>query len=249
MERLTTKRRQEGHSGVRLWAEVRGGILRDVTDAPAAEDADGLHQGLATYLGALASGAPTPGGGSAAGMAGALGAALVSMVANFTVGRPKFAAADTALREVLAGAEGARQRLMALTQEDERAYATLSAAMKLPREDEAQRRARSQAMQQALRGATAPPLAMATVCREVLDLAQGAAEQGNPALASDAGAAALLAEAALQASAINVRVNLARVRDQAFVDVTTTELTRLLEGTAALKEATLAVASRRMSGG
>lgn len=225
------------------------GILRDVTDAPVAGDADGLHEGLGTYLGALAAGAPTPGGGSAAGIAGALGAALVSMVANFTVGRPKFAAVDTALREVLARAEGARQRLAALTLEDERAYATLSAAMKLPRESEAQRRARAPAMQQALRGATAPPLAMAAVCREVLDLAQRAAEQGNPALASDAGVAALLAEAALQASAINVRVNLARVRDQAFVDVTTAELSRLVQGTPALKEEILALASRRMTGG
>lgn len=231
-----------------LWAGVRRGILRGVTDAPAPGDADALPEGLTTYLEALASGAPTPGGGSAAGMAGALGAALVGMVANFTVGRSKFAAVDAALREVLAGAKMARELLTGLTQEDERAYATLSAAMKLPREDEAQRRARAQAMQQALRAATAPPLAMAAVCREVLDLAQRAAEQGNPALASDAGVAALLAEAALQASAINVRVNLARVRDQAFVDVTTAELNRLLYETPALKEAILAVASRRMSG-
>ncbi len=182
-------------------------------------------------------------------MVGAMAAALVSMVTNFTVGRPKFADLDAPLREVLAAAEGARERLVALMQEDERAYAALSAAMKLPRGDEGEKRARSQALQQALRGAAAPPLAMAAVCRRVLDLAQAAAERGNPALASDAGVAALLSEAALRASEINVRVNLVRVRDQTFVDATEAELNRLVQGTAARKEEILALAGRRMAGG
>ena len=89
---------------------------------------------------------------------------------------------------------------------------------------------------------------MAGACRQVLDLARAVAESGNPRLASDAGVAALLAEAALRASAINVRVNLVALQDEAFVARTEAELNRLLEGTPGLKEEILALAGRRMAG-
>ncbi len=134
-------------------------------------------------------------------------------------------------------------------QADERAYAAYAAAAKLPRGTDEEKRARSKALQQALRDAAAPPLAMAAVCRQVLDLAGVVAADGNARLASDAGVAALLAEAALRASAINVRVNLGGIRDASFVARTEAELNRLLEGTPSLREDVLAVAGRRMAGG
>ncbi|MGH2355924.1 MAG: cyclodeaminase/cyclohydrolase family protein [Chloroflexota bacterium] len=216
---------------------------------PAGPGSVEMGQSVPEYLAALASRAPTPGGGSAAALVGAMGAALVSMVANFTVGRPKYADVEAPMREALAAAERARVELADLMDEDERAYAALSATFKLPRSPDEEKRARSRAIQRALREAAAPPLAMAQVCRRVLDLASVVAEHGNPDLASDAGVAALLAEGALRASAINVRVNLARVRNQLFVAQTEAELDRLLEGTPSLKEEVLAVAGRRMVGG
>jgi len=198
------------------------------------------------YLDALAAGVPTPGGGSAAALAGAMGAALVSMVANYTVGRPKFAAVEAEVAAALADAEAARTGLRRLMAEDEAAYAAYTAAAKRPRGTDEEKRARSRAVQRALRGAAAPPLAMARTCRRVLDLAATVAGAGNPLLASDAGVAALLAEAALRASAINVRVNLGQVRDGAFVAGAEAELAGLLEGTAALKERVLARVGERM---
>jgi formiminotetrahydrofolate cyclodeaminase len=212
-------------------------VARDgAADAPA----------VPAYLDALAAGVPTPGGGSAAALVGAMGAALVSMVANYTVGRPRFAAVEAEVAAALEAAGAARERLSALMAEDEAAYAAYTAAAKLPRGTDEEKRDRSRAVQRALLGAAAPPLAMAGVCRRVLDLAATVAAAGNPLLASDAGVAALLAEAALRASAINVRVNLGQVRDGAFVAATERELAGLLEGTAALKERILSLVSERM---
>jgi formiminotetrahydrofolate cyclodeaminase len=205
-------------------------------------------QSVAAYLDALASSAPAPGGGSAAALVGAMGIALVSMVANFTVGRPRYAAVEDAVRPALDEAERSRAELLRLMEEDEQAYLAYGAATKLPRATEEERRARSSALQRALRDATAPPLAMARLCRRGLDLAGVVAESGNPNLASDAGVAALLAEAALRASIINVRVNLAQIRSRAFVEQTEAELDRLVEGTPSIKEAILATAGRRMVG-
>jgi formiminotetrahydrofolate cyclodeaminase len=199
------------------------------------------------YLEALASPAPVPGGGSAAALAGAMGAALVSMVANLTVGRPQYAAVEAQVREAQEEAERLRGELLRLMADDERAYAAVAAALKLPRSSDEERQARRQALQEALRGAAAPPLAMARICRRLLELAATVAEAGNPRLVSDAGVAALLAEAALRASAINVRVNLAQIRDPGFVQQTEAELDRLLAGTADRKEAVLATVERRMA--
>ena len=213
------------------------------TAHPAAEP-----DGIAAYLDALASSAPAPGGGSATALVGAMGVALVSMVANFTAGRPRYAEVDAEMRTVLHETATLRGRLRALMEDDERAYTALSAAYKLPRANDEEKRGRSRAIQQGLLAASQPPMAMARVCRRALDLSQEVAEHGNPNLASDAGVAALLAEAALRASAINVRVNLARVRDQAAVQRVEAELNSLLEGSATLKEQVLAVTGRRMVG-
>ena len=207
------------------------------------------HAGVAAYLDALASDAPAPGGGSAAALAGAMGAALGSMVANFTVGRPKYAAAEASVRAALDEAEALRARLAHLMEDDERAYTAYGVAAGLPRGTDEEKKARNRAIQKALRDAAGPPLAMAAACRRILDLAGVVAGHGNPNLASDAAVAALFAEAALRASVVNVRVTLARVRNEAFVTATEAEVNRLLEGTPSLKEDVVATAGRRMVGG
>ena len=204
---------------------------------------------VAGYLDALASNAPAPGGGSATGLVGAMGAALVSMVANFTTGRSKYAEVETQIRGALDEAETIRQRLMALADEDQAAYEALSQVRKLPRRTETEKATRNAAIQRATEAAAAPPLEMAAACRRALELSAVVAEHGNHFLASDAGVAALFAEAALRASAINVRVNLATIDDPAFIEEQERRLYALLEGTPTLKEEILAVAGRRMVGG
>jgi formiminotetrahydrofolate cyclodeaminase len=178
-----------------------------------------------------------------------MAAALVSMVANFTAGRERYAEVDAQMRGVLQETAALREELARLMEDDERAYTSVSAAYRLPRGTDEEKRARSRAIQQVLLAAAQPPLAMVRTCRRVLDLAELVAEHGNPSLASDAGVAALFAEAALRAGAINVRVNLTRVRSQETVQRIESELNALLEGAPSLKEEILAVAGRRMAGG
>ncbi|HVC32667.1 MAG TPA: cyclodeaminase/cyclohydrolase family protein [Chloroflexota bacterium] len=170
-----------------------------------------------TFLDALSSSAPTPGGGAAAALVGAMAAALVSMVCNLTIGRPRYHAVESTLRAVLTQSERSRQRLATLADDDASAYAAVASAYRLPRSDESERAARTAAIQQALIQAAAPPLAVLTECRSLLPLCLQVAAHGNAAVVSDAGVAAELATAGVRSSILNVRVNLAEIKDQGFV--------------------------------
>jgi methenyltetrahydrofolate cyclohydrolase len=172
---------------------------------------------VAAFLDALASASPTPGGGAAAALAGALAAALVAMVCNLTIGRPRYAAQEAAMRDILAATERARRRLLDLADEDARAYAAVAAAYRLPRADEPQRGARTAAIQAALKDAVVPPLATLQVCHDLVPLCLQVAAHGNATVASDAAVAAELAVAGVRGAIWNVRANLAEIADAAFV--------------------------------
>lgn len=223
-------------------------VSTQATEPTGTKTAVDTAPGIPAYLAALASSAPAPGGGSAAALVGAMAAALVSMVANLTVGRRKFAAVEPSVRAALGAAEHVRAQLLSLMEEDERVFRAAIAAYKLPHTTDEEQYRRTQAIQQAVRAAAQPPLAMAAASRRTLDLAGIVAKDGNPQLASDAGVAALLAEAALRASAINVRVNLAQLRDEHSVAETEAALNQLLEGTPSLTAEILAISGRRMAG-
>jgi glutamate formiminotransferase/formiminotetrahydrofolate cyclodeaminase len=175
---------------------------------PAAGDMD-----LVPYLDALASAAPTPGGGSAAALAGALAAALAEMVANLTVGREQYAAVEERLQRVLTDLTHARRQLTAAMLEDAAAFAAYLAARRLPRTTPEERQARAAAIQAATLAAAQAPLAVARQCLALLPLCREVAEHGNPNVASDAGVAAILAEAAARSAGLNVRVNLPGLAD------------------------------------
>ena len=164
----------------------------------------------------LAAGRPTPGGGSAAALAGALGAGLVSMVCNYTVGREKYADVDEEMRGVLARSEELRAELARAVDDDVAAYGSYSDAQKLPRETDEERRARDEALDAALRESTIVPLRVAEGCAEVLELALRAAELGNRFLISDAAVGAELAGAARASAELNVRLNLGGIEDEEF---------------------------------
>jgi formiminotetrahydrofolate cyclodeaminase len=176
------------------------------------------QDGIRQYLDALASGESTPGGGSATALAGALGAALSSMVANFTVGKEKYADVEAEVRQALQRTEELRAKLTELMPADEEAYAKVTQAYKLPRDTDEQQAARTAAIQQALKGAAEVPLAVARCCFEVLKLSVALAQKGNAYLVTDAGVAARLADAALHSAWLNVEINLRAIKDQAFVD-------------------------------
>ena len=164
----------------------------------------------------LAAGQPTPGGGSAAALVGALGAGLVSMVCNYTVGREKYADVEEGMQRVLARSEELRAELEQAVEDDVAAYGSYSEAQAMPRETDDEKAARDAALDAALRESTLVPLAVAERCAEVLELALRAAELGNRFLISDAAVGAELAGAARASAEVNVRLNLAGVDDEEF---------------------------------
>lgn len=198
------------------------------------------------FLEALGSSAPTPGGGAGSAVAGALAAALAEMVAQLTAGRPKFAALEQPMRQLIEQARQARSDLLALVAADESAYAAVSAAYKLPRASDDQRAVREQAVQSALREAMRPPLEIMRRSCDVLALADEAAASGNPSVASDAGCAALLAEAAVRAAGLNVLANVVLLRDESAASEARAAMVGYEERAEALRERTLAAVHVRM---
>ena len=156
----------------------------------------------------LSTRAPVPGGGSAAGIAGSLGAALVSMVVELTIGRPDSAEFAAELGEIGDEARRRRDELLDLAQADAVAYDRVVQARKLPKDTDEERAARRGALDAANHEAAEIPLGIARAADAVLDLSVRLAPIGNPNAASDAGVAAQLASAAVRGAALNVRINL-----------------------------------------
>lgn len=182
------------------------------------------------FLEVLGSSSPTPGGGAAAALAGAMGAALVEMTANLTIGRPKFAAVDADARAIAAEAAALRQHLAEHVDGDARAYDGVMAAYRLPRATDDEKTARAAAIQAALVDAAEEPLAAARACAAVLPLAERAAPILNPQVVSDVRVGAELACAALEGAAENVEVNLAMMTDEATRLRLTTDLSAVRFG-------------------
>jgi glutamate formiminotransferase/formiminotetrahydrofolate cyclodeaminase len=176
-----------------------------------------LEGPMVGFIDKLASSSPEPGGGAASAAAAALGAALVSMVGNLTVGKEKYADVQNRIAELLEASEKTRRELEDLVQKDTEVYGVLAAAFKMPRGTDEEKAKRDEAVQSALREATAVPFAIAVKCLEVAKLSEVAAEIGNVNAVSDAGVAALLAEAGAQCAALNVKINLNSINDKDFV--------------------------------
>jgi formiminotetrahydrofolate cyclodeaminase len=173
---------------------------------------------LDAYLEALASAEPAPGGGSAAALAGALGAALVAMVARITATSPKFVARADDAHRLAARADALRASLLAARTEDEAAFLAVVAAQGLPKTSEPEKAERGAALQRALGAAAEAPLHTAAIALEVLRASRDAVELGNRNLASDAGCAAEFAAAAVAAAAYNVRANHPYMKDAGRIE-------------------------------
>lgn len=170
------------------------------------------------FVDVLASSASMPGGGTAAALAGAMGAALTSMVSNLTIGREKYRDVEAELQAILSKTEALRAKLLQMMDVDAASYTQMMNAYRLPRDTEEQRAARTDAIQKATIYATQVPLDMMELCAEVVKLAVPVAEKGNLNAVTDAGCGALLAEAALRCAAFNVKINLRSIKDAAFAE-------------------------------
>jgi methenyltetrahydrofolate cyclohydrolase len=189
------------------------------------------------FLDRLASKDPTPGGGGAAAIMGAMGAALVSMVCNVSYGKKGCEAAEPELREVCAQSEALRKRLTGMVADDVSAFDELMAAYKLPKNTDEEKARRSLAIQGSLKRATEVPLACARDCAEVIRLSHRAAEHGYLGVISDAGVGVSAAYAAARSAALNVYINAPSLKDRAFAERTLAELDGIMTSCAAESEA------------
>jgi len=191
---------------------------------------------IETFLTQLASAAPTPGGGGAAAISGAMGAALVSMVCNLTIGKKKYVEVEAELKDVLAKSEGLRVVLTGMIGEDVQAFDAVMGAYGLPKGTDDEKLARADKIQAALKTACDVPLACCRACRAGIDLCEGVAERGNLNVVSDAGVAVLAAQAGLRSAALNVYVNAKAIEDRTFEEGRLADLARALDGADALTE-------------
>jgi methenyltetrahydrofolate cyclohydrolase len=196
---------------------------------------------IEAYLEKLAGADPEPGGGSVAALVGALGAGLVTMVTALTLGKEKYVSVQDSIAEIKERSESLRGQLTGFITADAEAYAQVAAAMKLPRETDEQKEERDRVLQAALKGAADVPLKVAEAAAAVARLSLPAAEMGNPNAVSDAGVAAVLADAAAQSAALNVKINLAWIADDGFKQDAWTRIEAVLSETARLRDMVLAL--------
>jgi glutamate formiminotransferase/formiminotetrahydrofolate cyclodeaminase len=163
------------------------------------------------FLDAIASGNPTPGGGSAAPYSAAVAAGLVAMVARLTIGKKKYADAEAEMQTILTQAESLRSELALAVQLDASAYESVMAAYKLPKDTPEQQDVRRKVIEQATLLATQAPIGVAHQSMHVLELAEKVIRRGNSSALSDAATGATMAQAALTGAGYNVRINIKHV--------------------------------------
>jgi glutamate formiminotransferase/formiminotetrahydrofolate cyclodeaminase len=193
------------------------------------------------FLAAVASADPVPGGGSVAAYAGALAAALTHMVTGLTLGKKKYAAVESEIAVIASSAAALMEKLEGLVASDAVVYSAVSAAYKMPKGTDAEIDARKQAITTALLAAAEVPLETARACAGVVDLAFAVAEKGNSNAITDAGVAALLADAGCKGAAYNVRINVASLDDRSRGEQLVREAIELVRRTEARTRATAAL--------
>ena len=177
------------------------------------------------FLDRLASKSPTPGGGGAAALAGALGIALGNMTGSLTVGKPKYASVEDEILEVNKRAEELRNELYALIERDAQAFMPVSKAYGISKDDPM----RDKVMEEALKGAAEVPLEIMRKCCEALEMINVYAHKGSLIAVSDAGCAATICKSALESAALNVYVNTKSMKDREYAEKMNVEVKELLD--------------------
>ena len=205
------------------------------------------HTEIEQFLAALASQSATPGGGSAAAIIGAMGAALVSMVCNLTIGKKKYVEVESEMKDVLAKAEALRKQLIGMIEDDVKVFDAVMGAYGMPKETDSDKAKRDAAIQAALKQATDVPMACARAARQVIDIAATASDKGNLNVISDAGVGVLAGYAALRSAALNVFTNARMITDKTFAEAKLKELNELLAGAEGVTEKAYSVVKGKVS--
>lgn len=164
----------------------------------------------------LSSKSSVPGGGGAAGLMAAVGVALSSMTAAFTVGKPKYASVNADMERILSECEELRNEALAVMDRDAEAFEPMSLVYKMPRDTEEEKKARDEAMEDCLHGAALVPLSLMEICCRGIGLALELSEKGSELLLSDAGCSAAALSAALRSAYLNVIINTSSMKDRKY---------------------------------
>lgn len=194
------------------------------------------------FLNKLASNAPTPGGGGGAAMAGALAVALSSMVGNLTVVKEKFAKQEAEVQNLLAQAEALREQLLQLVNADAEVFDAFMVCYRLPKATDEEKLQRTQAIQNAAKGAAEVPLKIAEACLKVMQIADRMAIIGNNGAITDAAVSSIMARAALRSAVYNVVVNLKLIKDDAYNQEMYAKIEAMQNEAEALERTTLTTA-------
>ncbi len=186
-----------------------------------------LDNSLNNFVSELSSSSATPGGGSAAALIGALGAALVSMVANLTKGKKKYETVESEVLKVLEDSEFLRNSLQDAIRSDVEAFDRVMSAYSLPKGTEDEKSERSFKIQEALKIAIEAPMECAILSAKVIPLSKTIAEIGNVNIISDAGVAVLAARAAFKSAELNVYVNASALKDRELAERKISEIRQL----------------------
>ncbi len=201
---------------------------------------------LQSFLDELGSAAPVPGGGSVAALSGSLAASLLAMVCRLTIGKKGYESVQGEMQEILEHVQELDRALRDQMQSDIDAYSSVIQAYALPNGSETEQAKRREAIQSALKHASEVPLQVAELCSEVLDLAQPVAEKGNRNAASDGGVGAVMAEAGIRSAALNININLAGIRDAAFVSRFRVRVSELVASAVERKRRVLETIEKRL---
>jgi len=208
-----------------------------------------LNRSLKDFLDDTASRTPAPGGGSVAALTGALGASLLCMVANFTLGKKKYERVEAQVRGVLKELDGLKTELTELIQKDIEAYQDVSRAIKMSRGISGKKENSSRTLEEVLKQASYIPLRTAQLCLQLIKLGERLLSLGNPNLITDTGIGVLLAETALESAALNVEVNLTSIKDDEFKKRGKEELSTLLSEGKKIKDGVIEELRNRLKGG
>lgn len=191
---------------------------------------------LRFFLDKLCSNSPTPGGGSASALTGAIAASLSGMLAALTVNKKGYEDVQPEMKEILARSSELKEELLDLLQKDTEAFDDAAKAFKLPKHTEEEKKKRAQAIEEGLKKATEVPLAIMEQSRDVALLAQKVLKKGNIMAISDGAISALFAEAAAIGAMINVRINFSWMKDQEYIESVEKQLSSILDEMKRIKE-------------
>lgn len=169
------------------------------------------------FVSETASNSPVPGGGSVAALAGSLGVALATMVANLTVGKEKYAEVEAEMQEVIKKGDAIRATLVELIDRDATSFDGVMKAFKLPKETDEEKAARSTKIQSEYKYAASVPMETAELAMSIMDLAEVVVEKGNPNAVTDGAVAAMMSRTAVLSALLNVKINIGSIKDEAFV--------------------------------